>query len=287
MKYLSAAALAAVLLVMAPGHLSAQSNEAILQRLAALEKENSAMHDRLRRLEAKNVSVAPATATPRGPAAPTAAYAMASRTAEPVTHAMPFDWSGAHVGLSSSYALGRWRGTAEDYPHQPVNGWLGGVAVGYDRYLAPNWLVGLEADLHVADVERTDSYIDAAATLRLDYLATLRARLGYAWDRNLVYLTGGPAAGHLRLTMNQYHPGGPGSSPFQTSAESIHFGYAAGGGWQWAFLDNASLKFEYLWVALPSKTYVFPEPAGFTGTNTASFGWDGHIAKMGVNWQLH
>jgi hypothetical protein len=94
----------------------------------------------------------------------------------------------------------------------------------------------------VIHVERTDNYLDAAGTLRLDYLATLRGRVGYAWDRNLIYLTGGPAAGHLKLTFNQYHPGGPASPPFQTSVEATHYGFALGGGWQWAFLDNALLN---------------------------------------------
>jgi outer membrane immunogenic protein len=139
----------------------------------------------------------------------------------------------------------------------------------------------------VIHVERTDNYLDAAGTLRLDYLATLRGRVGYAWDRNLIYLTGGPAAGHLKLTFNQYHPGGPASPPFQTSVEATHYGFALGGGWQWAFLDNASLKFEYLWVDLPERVYIFPRAAGFTGDNSASVGWAGHVVKAGVNWQLH
>jgi len=66
-----------------------------------------------------------------------------------------------------------------------VNGPLGGIAIGYDYRLPANWLVGVEADIAAADVKQTDNYSDAAITLRLDYLATLRGRLGFAWDRNL------------------------------------------------------------------------------------------------------
>jgi outer membrane immunogenic protein len=286
MKMLFAAAVAAVFLLVVPTEVSAQSNDAILQRLAALEKENASLRQRVQRLETKSVSVAPAAvAAPLASSAAT--YAMASAPAAALARAMPFDWSGLHAGLFSSYALGHWRGTATDYPHQSVNGWAGGVAIGYDYMMTPNWLIGIEGDLQAADVERTDNYIDVAATLRLDYLATLRGRIGYAWDRNLIYLTGGLAAGHLKLTFNQYHPAGPASPPFQTSAEGMHYGYAVGGGWQWAFTDNASLKFEYLWVDLPERGYVFPQAPGFTGDNSASFGWTGHVVKAGVNWQLH
>jgi outer membrane immunogenic protein len=289
MKFFLAAALVAFAIVLVPGNVSAQSNDVIVRRLDALEKENAALRDRVHRLEAKNkatMAAAPAAASPS-----TAAYAMAIKSSAAPAPALrlelPVDWSGTHVGVFSSYALGRWAGTATDYPHQPVNGWLGGIAIGYDHQLTANWLIGVEADLAAADVKLTDNYTDVASTLRLDYLGTLRGRLGYARNHNLFYLTGGLAAGHLNLTHNQYHPGGPGSSPFQTSDNHIHYGYALGAGTQWAFLDNASLKIEYLWVNLPELNYVFPRAPGFTGDNTARVGWSGHIAKVGVDWLFH
>jgi len=289
MKFLLAAAMAVIAIVFIPGNVLAQSNDVILRRLDVLEKENTALRDRVRRLEARKTAALPAA--PAAPLPSTATYAMASKA--PVAPApdrrpvSPVDWSGIHVGVFSGYALGQWSGTAPDYPHQPVNGPLGGIAIGYDYRLPANWLVGVEADIAAADVKQTDNYSDAAITLRLDYLATLRGRLGFAWDRNLVYLTGGLAAGHLKSTVNQYHPGGSGSPPFQTSDEHVHYGYALGAGTQWAFLDNASLKFEYLWVNLPEQMYVFPRAPGFTGDNTAQTGWSGHTAKVGVDWLFH
>lgn len=289
MKLLLAAVLAVVVIVLVPANVSAQSNDVILRRLDALEQENAALRDRVHRLEARNKATAPVAPAASSPS--TAAYAMANKSpaapASALHPALPVDWSGTHIGAFSSYALGHWAGTAEDYPHQPVNGWLGGIAIGYDHQMAANWLVGIEADMAAADVRLTDNYTDVASTLRLDYLGTLRGRLGYVSNRNLFYLTGGFAAGHLNLTNNQYHPGGQGSAPFQTSDNHIHYGYALGGGTQWAFLDNASLKLEYLWVNLPEQTYIFPRAPSFTGDNTARVGWNGHIAKVGVDWRFH
>ena len=128
MKMLFAAALAAVAIVLAPGNVSAQSNDAILRRLEVLEKENTALRDRVHRLEAKNN--APAQATAATASSPAAAYAMVAKSpsASPAMSSssrytdLPVDWSGVHIGAFSGYALGHWAGTAEDYPHQPVNG---------------------------------------------------------------------------------------------------------------------------------------------------------------------
>jgi outer membrane immunogenic protein len=284
MKCLLVAVLASVTILSLPGVGSAQSNDVILQRFEALEKENAGLRDRVRSLEGKNAAVRTARAAS---ISPMAAYAMTTKA--PVAPAfdprLPFEWSGVHVGIFSSYGFGRWSGTAEDYPHQPVNGWFGGGLIGYDYRLAgSNWIIGVEADIAAADIKQTDNYSDAAITLRLDALATLRSRLGFAWDRSLVYLTGGVAAGHIGLTVNQYHPGGPGSSPFQTSDDHIHYGYAVGAGAQWGFLDNVALKVEYLWINLADATYVFPRAPGFNGVNVAQAGWNGHTAKVGVNW---
>src|ERR1035437_4385629 len=114
MKFLLAAAMAVIAIVFIPGNVLAQSNDVILRRLDVLEKENTALRDRVRRLEARKTAALPAAPAP------------ARR------HVSPVDWSGIHVGVFSGYALGQWSGTAPDYPHQPVNGPLGGIAIGYD-----------------------------------------------------------------------------------------------------------------------------------------------------------
>jgi outer membrane immunogenic protein len=168
-----------------------------------------------------------------------------------------------------------------DYPHQPMNGWLGGVLAGCDLALPNDWVAGIEADFSLADIKQTDNYNDAAITLRMDYLATLRGRLGYAWNRSLIYATGGLAVAHLNPTANQYHPGGPLNPPFQATADNIHYGYAVGGGWQWAMLDNLSFKAEYLWIGLPDRTYT-PTMAPGGPTNSLRAGWRGSTGQGGL-----
>lgn len=57
--------------------------------------------------------------------------------------------------------------------------WLAGVHVGYNWQKHGPWVFGIEGDVSFAD--------------DIDYLATIRGRLGYAMGSTLVYATGGAA----------------------------------------------------------------------------------------------
>jgi outer membrane immunogenic protein len=75
-----------------------------------------------------------------------------------------------------------------------------------------------------------------------NWIGTLRARAGYAWDRVLVYGTVGGAGANVEVALN--------GLPTQTNPE---FGWTAGGGLEWAFADNWTAKVEYLFVGLSGK----------------------------------
>jgi outer membrane immunogenic protein len=72
-----------------------------------------------------------------------------------------------------------------------------------------------------------------------NWLGTLRARFGYAWDRVLVYGTAGGAGANVQTSLN--------GLPVQTNPE---FGWTVGAGMEWAFADNWTAKVEYLFVDL-------------------------------------
>jgi len=91
----------------------------------------------------------------------------------------------------------------------------------------------------------------AAKTLRCPggqarnfYLATLRGRLGYAWDHWLAYVTGGAAFGDIQV-----------STPAGGSQFDERVGWTAGGGVEYAFPGTRwSTKIEYLYTDLGSMT---------------------------------
>ena len=72
-----------------------------------------------------------------------------------------------------------------------------------------------------------------------NWLATVRGRAGFAWDRVLFYGTGGAAFGNVQAG----RIGVPYASVTQT-------GWTAGAGVEWAFLPNWTAKVEYLYVNL-------------------------------------
>ncbi len=76
---------------------------------------------------------------------------------------------------------------------------------------------------------------------RNKWLATVRGRLGYAFDRFLPYFTGGLALGDINATLPvPVLPGGSISSA----------GWTVGAGLEVGLVSNVSLKAEYLYVDL-------------------------------------
>ena len=83
------------------------------------------------------------------------------------------------------------------------------------------------------------------------FLGTVRARGGIAFDRFLVYGTGGFAYG-TGPTINNFNPLLVNAGPFffnnNDNGNNWLFGYAVGAGIEWAFYNNWSIKAEYLYT---------------------------------------
>lgn len=157
----------------------------------------------------------------------------------PVYKAAPapvFDWTGFYIGAHVGY--GRESG-------QDASGVIGGVQVGYNWQLSRNWVFGIEGDFSATDINDATLGIP----VHVDHLASFRARIGYTWDRTMIYGTGGLA--HARV-------GGIGVHASDT-------GYALGGGVEWAFAHRWSAKVEYMY-------YGFEDGFGTGNAQAIKFG---------------
>ena len=113
-------------------------------------------------------------------------------TTPPTTADGMVDWTGAYIGghLGAGFADGRYRAGIGG-PGTPISidadGVLGGILAGYN--LQHDRLVfGLEGDISFGDVGgRTTRAGVSNPRLETDFIATIRTRLGYAWDRVLVF----------------------------------------------------------------------------------------------------
>lgn len=190
---------------------------------------------------------------------------------------MPMDvvsgmsWAGFYAGIQAGYGFGSTGqlqldpftpGLAPFFPDAGFfgdfdDGFIGGVHIGYD-WQAGNVVYGAILDVNYADIgDIQGANATTGATYfvarELDYLATLRGRIGYVFaDRYLAYATGGVAYGDVDFTYGQ-----PGSgATFTTSGgQDSDFGYTVGGGLETLLSDNLSIGIEYLYTNLGSNDF--------------------------------
>jgi len=231
----------------------------------------------------------------------------------PVIAAAPvFTWTGFYVGANAGYhfsgdndfdrtaATGFGAGVlANTIPlgfESDRDGFIGGVQAGYNFQFG-SVVFGVEADIQYTDVESDTTIFSnpgglffpstSTATSELDYLGTVRARLGFAFDRALVYATGGLAYGDVTNAVAvTFTPVGAAPFTYAGSESDVEFGWTIGAGVEYAFTNNLTFKAEYLYYNLGDNTIVAtgPNPA-----NTVSYKVenDGHIARAGINFKFN
>lgn len=129
----------------------------------------------------------------------------------PIVATPVFTWSGLYVGGNAGY------GWANAAPFDD-DGFLGGVQLGYN-YEINRLVLGVEGDFDATGMRFFGNDVN--------YLASVRGRVGLAVNRWMIYGTGGYAYAHASGGL---HDGG----------------WVAGGGVEWAMTDHIVPGIEYL-----------------------------------------
>jgi outer membrane immunogenic protein len=182
------------------------------------------------------------------------------------------------------------------------SGVIGGVQIGYNWQVAPSWLFGLEADIQGADIKGSTTVngpfvfndgtlaLPAAqftASEKLDWLGTVRGRVGATMGSALLYATGGLAYGHAQLATNLVS-----AFPFTfpASASVTKVGWTVGAGVEWGFAGNWSAKVEGLYYDLGTTTLSTGPTVGGGGVlgfvRTKDFDLHGAIGRVGLNYHF-
>ena len=143
---------------------------------------------------------------------------------------------------------------------------------------------------------------DLSATKEIDYLGTVRGRLGWLASPTLLfYGTGGLAYGGVKAstnatsTLNGYGPGVLLTPSTSSGISQTRIGWTAGGGFEWMFVPGWSVMLEYLYYDLGTVTYSsqmvdpltgFPVPNYFVNNVQTSTRFNGNIVRAGVNWHF-
>ncbi len=194
---------------------------------------------------------------------------------------LPFSWTGFYAGANVGYAFGgqdrvgiRNPDFIGDIGKLNPKGFLGGLQVGYN-YQFDNIVVGLEADFQGAQIkDSVNGSIDGTpghARSDIKWYGTLRPRLGYAYDRFLIYATGGLAYGNIEYKLRFDDAG------FKSTDTRV--GWTAGAGLEYAFTDNLSGRIEYQYVDFGSHKI---HGAGLTTDASPNF----HAVRLGVNYKF-
>jgi len=169
-------------------------------------------------------------------------------TRPPIVAPAPvFTWTGCHIGGHIGGGSGEKIVSAPTLaPGVSVGGdtkgFLGGGQLGCDYQFTPNWLIGVEGEGSAADIKgeinATVLGITGTARARTDWIASATVRLGWAWDRWLLYVKGGAAwAG------DKYSADVPIFEEHLEASET-RTGWTFGGGLEWAFWNNWSVRLE-------------------------------------------
>jgi outer membrane immunogenic protein len=206
-----------------------------------------------------------------------------------------WNWTGVYLGLNAGGGIAR-DSTVQTITPAPTRdvlaafttspaGFIGGGQAGYNYQFAPNWVAGFEADLQGANQsESTCTFVCAfTTTQRLNWLGTIRGRLGYTNGDWMYYVTGGGAWAGIKEDF-AYVPFGP-ISGVATASSRTTSGWTVGGGVETHLMGNWTGKVEYLYVDLGSigDTITIPGPSIVsTSSNIRD-----HVIRAGVNYKLY
>ncbi|MGC1861293.1 MAG: porin family protein, partial [Methylocystis sp.] len=232
----------------------------------------------------------------------------------PVWDGFVDEYSGAY-GVWGSTALAN---TATANINQ--SGFIGGGQIGYNYQWGPQFVVGLEADIQGASISgagtSTGASVDSDASYNpnrvavggndihagINWMGTVAGRVGYLFTPTLlVYARGGLAYGgvHANVTssLQGYAWGDPADYPFSGTgtgyASNTLVGWHIGGGLEWMFMPNWSLKTEAFYYDLGSLSVgapVFAPVPGYSGMGnitTTRVQFNGVVARVGVNYHFN
>jgi high affinity Mn2+ porin len=192
---------------------------------------------------------------------------------------------GGHVGYmfgNANATLGDPIGVAAAGGAAPYGTFSGGVQAGYEHFFASRLMLGVELDASFSD------YLDLAqvlsyratgtgtATEQLEYLASLRGRVGYDMGGWTPFLTGGIAWASTRFSRIDLTTGNE-----DANSSNVRVGYVLGGGVDYRLDSRWSARAEYLYTSLGSTGFLF---------NSAPARYDSqvdlHRFRAGLNYKF-
>ena len=208
-----------------------------------------------------------------------------------------YDWTALYIGAHGSVS---WNNdtttvtntaTGTTFPSGSGSRtlWHGGGQIGFDYMLPAHIVIGLVTDVSSGN-SNTVTTAEAAGTStttgKTFENGTVRGRLGYAFDRLLVYGTGGWAWSSGTVTRTQLTGTAGGAIAGTTETVSVKpTGWVGGAGVAYAFSQNWDGFVEYRYANFQNYGYLFPiaqrSVSASVHTSTLEFG-----INYRMNWGI-
>jgi high affinity Mn2+ porin len=205
-------------------------------------------------------------------------------TKAPMVAPSAFDWSGVYFGGHFSYSLGHSTNTLFDsdptLSGKSLSSFYGGLQLGYNYVVRSRLMLGIEGDIsfpYFLDnglISSRTTALGTTVTEQVDYVATLRARFGYAFDRWLPYVTGGFAWSQARFVES------PGVIRDEDKILRTRPGWVTGLGTEVALAPDWTARLEYLYYSFDGIDGTFP-----SGVRYGSV-FDTHTLRLGLSHQF-
>jgi outer membrane immunogenic protein len=177
-------------------------------------------------------------------------------------------WNGFYGGFNAGYG---WAAD-DNWALVSPDGGFGGGQIGYNWQgvlgLGPQWVLGVEADFQGSGISGSASVPGLHAESSLNWFGTVRGRAGYAFDRTLLYVTGGLAFGEVEGTVNALN------------LTDTQTGYVIGAGVEHKFNPSWSVKGEYQFLSLDANDTVGALGIGLSDRTEV------HTLRVGLNYHL-
>lgn len=235
-----------------------------------------------------------------GDPTPPGAAGSATIVKAPVAAATPMNWTGIYVGgqLGGGASDDRWSdpfGTTKT-PSGGTNipgfgdkihstGPLAGGEFNAN-WQTGQWVLGVQADANWADIRGENTCFSGIGGIDcqriVDAVSTVAGRVGYAWNRSLLYAKAGGAWAETTYSLN----GNTNILHLGTgSTNATSSGWVAGAGIEYAITNKWTTMFEYNHIGLDSVTVPFPTVALVKAQNIGvSQSFD--VVKLGLNYKL-
>jgi len=210
----------------------------------------------------------------------------------------PFSWTSCYAGVHGAGGFGQKDindtagilspTTGFTTASLNISGYLVGGQIGCDYQFSPNWVVGIEGAAAGGNIGGNTNFAlpllpGDTATFKetTDFLSSVTARVGYAFDRWMVYGKGGVALVDDRYNVSDI------MATYDLDGLENRLGWTAGAGVEWAFWEDWSVKLEYDYYGFGTRNITFVDSTISGATGPYNIKQTIQTVKLGLNFHVY